>query len=481
MISVDMERVKNIHLIGIGGCGVSAIGKILHQMGYKVSGSDIKENSNTMRLKDLGVKVFIGHDRSHLREADLDVYSSAVTTENVELAAATSKKIPILKRAEMLSFIMNRFKKRIAVAGTHGKTTTTSMIAKILYDGGLDPTFLIGGETDYIDGNARLGKGDYAVAEADESDGSFLELSPNISIVTNIEPDHMEYFGTNEKLLLVFEEFINKLDKDGLLVIGLDNPANREMLSKISRKTITYGFTGEADLRANNFGFSGMGSRFDVYHKEKLLGEARLSIPGEQNISDALAAIAVGLEADLPFNMIASILNSFGGAKRRFQIIGEVNNVMVVDDYAHHPTEIKATLRAARFAWNGEKRIIAVFQPHRYTRTFHLAAQFYDAFVDADMVILTDIYSAGEAPIPNVDGRMIAKEVEKQKEVLYLPRKERIAEQLVNITKPNDVVIIMGAGDINTVGKEILTRLKMSAEGARLPDEQGSASGRKEK
>ena len=461
MISVDMERVKSIHLIGIGGCGVSAIAKILHQMGYKVSGSDVKENSNTMRLKDLGVKVFIGHDPSHLREADIVVYSSAVNTENVELAAALSLKIPVFKRAEILSFIMNRFKKRIAVAGTHGKTTTTSMLAKILYEGGLDPTFLIGGETDYIDGNARLGKGIWAVAEADESDGSFLELNPNISIVTNIEPDHMEYFGTNEKLIQTFEEFINKLDPDGLLVAGLDSPSIREMIPKISRKIITYGFSNEVDLRANNFGFSGMGSRFDVYHKGKLLGEARLSIPGEQNISNALAAIAVGLEAGISFNMLTSILSSFSGAKRRFQIIGEINNVILVDDYAHHPTEIKATLRAARFAWNGERRIIAVFQPHRYTRTFHLAAQFYDAFVDADLVVLTDIYSAGEAPIPNVDGKMIAREVKKQKEVLYLPRKERIAEQLVNMIKPNDVVIIMGAGDINTVGKEILTRLKM--------------------
>ncbi|MFA4967904.1 MAG: UDP-N-acetylmuramate--L-alanine ligase [Candidatus Margulisiibacteriota bacterium] len=464
MLSVDMERVKNIHLIGIGGCGVSAIGKILYQIGYKVSGSDIKENSNTMRLKDLGVKVFIGHNASHIREADLVVYSSAVSIDNSELAAALSSKIPVSKRAEMLSFIMNRFKKRVAVAGTHGKTTTTSMIAKILYDGGLDPTFMIGGETDYIDGNARLGKGDYAVAEADESDGSFLELNPNISIVTNIEPDHMEYFGTEEKLLQVFEEFINKLADDGLLIIGIDNPANRNLLPKIKRNKITYGFSEDADIRAGNITFSGSGSKFEVYQNGKLLGEAGLSVPGEQNVSNSLAAIAVGLEAGLSFNTIASLLQSFVGAKRRFQVLGEVMDVMVVDDYAHHPTEIKATLKAAKSAWDGDKRIIAVFQPHRYTRTFHLAAQFYDAFVDADLVILTDIYSAGEAPIPNVDGRMIAKEVEKQKEVIYIPRKERIAEQIVKLAKPNDVVIIMGAGDINTIGKEILTRLKMKAE-----------------
>ena len=313
-----------------------------------------------------------------------------------------------------------------------------------------------------MNGNARLGKGEFAVAEADESDGSFLELNPNISVVTNIEPDHMEFFGTNERLFSIFEEFINKLsDTEGLLIIGIDNPTNRAMLSRISKKRITYGFSPDVDLQAININFGGTGSRYDVIYKGNPLGESRLAVPGEQNVANSLAAIAVGLEAGLPFNLIVSQLSSFTGAKRRFQIIGEVAGVTVIDDYAHHPTEIKATLRAARCAWEGEKRIIAVFQPHRYTRTFHLAAQFYDAFVNADLVVLTDIYSAGETPIPNVDGNMIAKEVEKQKEVIYIPRKEMIAEQIVKLMKPKDVVVVMGAGDINTVGRDILTRLKM--------------------
>ena len=451
-------------MIGIGGCGVSAIGKILYQLGYKVSGSDLKENSNTMRLKDLGVKIFIGHDAVQIREADLVVYSSAVPKDNVELKEALAKKIPILKRAEMLSYIMNRHKKRIAVAGTHGKTTTTSMIAKILLEAGLDPTFLIGGETDYVDGNARLGQGEYAVAEADESDGSFLELTPNISIVTNIEPDHMEYFGTYENLLKIFEEFIARLEKDGVLILGIDNPQIRSLLSKISNSRVTYGFSSDADLRALNLSFGGMGTRFDVYYKGKLLGEARLGVPGEQNVQNFLASLAVGIQAGLPFPQVVSILRSFNGAKRRFQIIGEVGGVIVIDDYAHHPTEIKATLRAARMAWDEEKRLIAVFQPHRYTRTFHLAKQFGEAFPDADLTILTDIYSAGEPPIANVDGKTIAMEVEKYKEVIYIPRKERIAEYLPTILKPGDVVLVMGAGDINTICKEILSRLKIKDE-----------------
>ncbi len=464
MQNIDMERIKSIHLIGIGGCGVSAIGKILHQMGYRVSGSDIKENSNTMRLKDMGIKVFIGHEASHIRGADLVAYSSAVAADNPELAEALSMKIPVLKRAEMLSFIMNRFKKRVAVAGTHGKTTTTSMIAKIFYDTGADPTFLIGAETDYVDGNARLGAGDYVIAEADESDGSFLELTPNISIVTNIEPDHMEFFGTEEKLMTIFKEFIGKLDLDGLLILGIDSARGREMLAQTERRTITYGFSEDAGVRAVNLAFDGMGTRYNIIYNGKNLGEARLSIPGEQNVNNSLAAIAVAVEAGIPFNSIVSSLHSFTGAKRRFQIIGEINGIIIIDDYAHHPTEIKATLKAARNAWGKEKRIIAVFQPHRYTRTFHLASQFYDAFEDADTVVLTDIYSAGEQPIPNVDGRMIAKEIEKRKDVTYIPRKERIAEKILKSLKPNDVVLIMGAGDIYTVAKDLLFRIKISQE-----------------
>lgn len=463
MQRADIERYKNIYLIGIGGCGVSAIAKILHQMGFKVSGSDIKESSNTMRLKDLGIKVFIEHNPSNLRDANLVVYSSAIAKTNIEYHEAVAKNLPIIKRAEMLSWIMDRFKHRIAVAGTHGKTTTTSMISKILYDGGLDPTYLIGGETDYVDGNARLGKGDYSVAEADESDGSFLELNPSISILTNIEPDHMEYFGTVDNLHKIFFEFVEKTQKDGLLIAGIDSEASATIAAKTSLKKITYSINSDADFTANKFYFDKNGSSFNVFYKGKKLGEMRLSVPGEQNVSNSLAAIAVGLEAGIPFASIVSILNSFNGAKRRFQFIGEVDGITIVDDYAHHPTEVKATLRAAKLGWGEDHRIVAIFQPHRYSRTLNLFNQFGEAFVDADLLVLTEIYSAGEAPIQNVDGKLISKEVEKHQDVLYIQRKERIPEILMKTLKSGDMVITMGAGDIHTVGKELLSRLKIKA------------------
>lgn len=462
MHKIDIDRCKKIFLIGIGGCGVSAIGKILHQMGFIVSGSDLKESSNTIRLKDLGIKVFIEHNSSNLRDVDLIVYSSAVQKSNVELQEAYSRGIPVVKRAEMLSWIMDRFDKRIAVAGTHGKTTTTSMISRILYEGKLDPTYLIGGETDYVDGNARLGKGNYAVAEADESDGSFLELNPNIIVLTNVEHDHMEYFGTEENLHGTFLEFANKLKDDGLLVINIDDPVCIKIAEKSVGRKITYGIHNDnADFIANKFYFDQNKTNFTVNCKGKGMGEMMLSVPGEQNISNALAAVAVGLEAGISFSSIASIMNSFTGAKRRFQIIGEHQGITVVDDYAHHPTEVKATLHAAKLGWGKDHRIIAVFQPHRYTRTINLYAQFGEAFSDADLVVLTDIYSAGEAPIKNVDGRLIASEVEKHRDAVYVQKKERIPDILLKNLKKNDIVITMGAGDIYTVGREILSRLKL--------------------
>ena len=457
----NINKSKKIFLIGIGGCGVSAVGKILHQMGYDVSGSDSKESSNTIRMRDLGVKVYIQHEASHLRDIDLVVYSSAISKDNVEYKEAVARDIQIIKRAEMLSWIMDHFGKRIAVAGTHGKTTTTSMIAKILADGDLDPTYMIGGEANNVDGNARLGKGPYAVAEADESDGSFLELSPNISVVTNIEPDHMEYFGTIEKLNAVFDSFIDKTAKEGTLIIGIDSPQTYEIAKKTTLKTITYGINKESDFQPKNISFNSAGSKFEVFYKGKNIGEVALTVPGEQNIVNSLAAIIVGLEAGLSFQNIASYLFSFSGAKRRFQVVGDVGGVQIIDDYAHHPTEIKATLKAAKLCYGEDHRIIAVFQPHRYTRTLALANDFGEAFNDADLIFLTDVYSAGEAPIKNVNGRLIANEVEKHKDVIYVPRKEKIPDMMVKNLKKNDMVIIMGAGDINTIAKEIISRLKI--------------------
>jgi len=465
MKKINYERLKNIHLVGIGGCGVSAIGKILHQMGYHVSGSDLKENSNTIRLRDLGITIYLRHKKSNLRSADLVVVSSSIPDNNPELLSAKAADIPIIKRAQMLSFILKKHKCAIGIAGTHGKTTTTSMISKILLENSLDPTFLIGGETDYVDGNARLGNLQYAVAEADESDGSFLELEPNIGVVTNVEQDHMEYFRNESNLFQHFVDFAEKIkEKNGLLIMS-DHPNCTKIFSKIDLKKITYGFSQKETFSARDFEFKEGVSKFSVLYKEKVLGNVALSVPGEQNISNALAAIAIGLEVGIPFESIASVLQTYLSVKRRFQIIGEVDGVMVVDDYAHHPTEVRATLSAARLNYKEQnRRIIAVFQPHRYSRTFWLAEDFAKSFSQADLVVITDIYSAGEAPIPNVSGKMISDKMEDKKNVIFIPKKEKIAEHLLPVLRSNDMVLTLGAGDIFNVGKELLSRLKIRHE-----------------
>ncbi|MBU0573405.1 MAG: UDP-N-acetylmuramate--L-alanine ligase [Candidatus Margulisiibacteriota bacterium] len=463
---LNMDRIKNIHLIGVGGCGVSAIAKILFQMGYHVSGSDIKESSNTIRLKDLGVKVYIEHDASHVRGADMVVVSSAIDKDNPEIEEALSRNIQIIKRAEMLAWIMDRFKNRVAVAGTHGKTTTSSMIAKIFLDAQRDPSYLVGGETDYVDGNARLGKGPSIIAEADESDGSFMFLNPSVTVITNIEEDHMDYYGSFEKIVDMFSNYVGKFKGQGLVVIEADHPNNRFIIEDKEINKVTYGFSDRADVRAVNAVFNKKYTAFDVINKGKMLGQVKLSIPGRQNILNALAALVVAMHLRISFSSVCSSLHSFSGARRRFQLIGEFNDVKVIDDYAHHPTEVRVTLQAARLGWGPDRRIIAIFQPHRFSRTFHLASEFGSAFQEADQVILTDIYSAGEKPIPNVDGRTLLREVENHhKNVKYIKRKEKIADFLKDIVAPGDIVITMGAGDIHTVCKELLARLKMKDNG----------------
>lgn len=463
MRKLNLDRIKNIHLMGIGGCGVSAIGKILHEMGYHVTGSDLKENSNTIRLRDMGIKIYLKHKESNLRGADLVVYSSAIAQDNPEFLAAKSLDIPIMRRAQMLAYILKKHKTAIGVSGTHGKTTTTSMIAKILLDNNFDPTFLIGGETDYVDGNARLGNLGYAVAEADESDGSFLELSPQIGIITNIEPDHMEYFKDQKSLFGHFFSFAQKVKEENGTIIMSDHPNCAKVLAGLDVKKITYGFSAEQDLSASGFEFNSGSTKFNVSHKGKKLGEAIIAVPGEQNISNSLAAIAVGLEAGISFKSIVSALQSYLSVKRRFQIIGEVDEIMIVDDYAHHPTEVEVTLHASRLNYPN-RRLVVVFQPHRYTRTLWQADNFAKAFGQADLVVITDIYSAGEPPIPNVSGKTIADKIEDQDRVSYIPKKEQIAEYLLSRLQAKDIVLTMGAGDVYNVGKELFSRLKMKHE-----------------
>jgi len=456
-----MNRIKKLHFVGIGGCGMSAIAKILIKKGYSVSGSDIRESANTIRLRELGIIVHIGHDKTNVRGADLTIYSSAIPAGNVEMEESLASGIPVQKRAQMLSWIMDQFRTRIAVAGTHGKTTTTSMIATVLTRCGLDPTFMIGGEANDLDGNARLGTGQYVVAEADESDGSFLVLHPTMAVITNIEPDHMEYFGTIDRMINAFSEFATLLPDDGVLVVGGNGRSNEAIMNNIkNKKIVTYGLSKDKDYWADNFRFSERRSKFDVYNSGNLIGEVTLCVPGKQNIENALAAIAVCRNLKCDFYGISSGLQFFTGAKRRFQIIGEKQDVLVVDDYAHHPTEIAKTLEAAKLGYP-DRRIICVFQPHRFTRTLHLYEEFGSSFKEADIVLLTDIYSAGETPIEGISGKTIFDEVKKHSnDVRYIKKKEQIARDILDIVRPKDLVIIMGAGDITNIGKEILNRIQ---------------------
>ena len=463
---LDISRVRNIHLVGIGGCGMSAIAKVLHQMGYHVSGSDMKESVNTIRLKDMGVPVFFRHRGANLREADLVVYSSAIPRENVELQEATSQNLPMITRAEMLSWIMTQSKVPIAVCGTHGKTTTTSMLSLIFDRCGLDPTFLIGGENNDVGGNAKLGKGRYLIAEADESDGSFTKLFPHIMILTNLEADHLDYYGTLEKLIKTFVTYVETLPQETSLITHSDHPIILDFLKRINgkRQVFTYGKGKEADLYYDAATFQENQSQFDVFKKGEKLGRVILNVPGEQNIFNALAAITVGLEVGLDFPSMSEALQSFSGARRRFQPIGKTEDILIFDDYAHHPTEVTYTLQAARLGWPS-RRIVAVFQPHRFTRTALLAEEFSTAFEQADMTIVSNVYSAGEERMAGVSGKLISKGVEEQgKTVLYIPKKEKICDHLMEILKPGDLLLTMGAGDIYTVAKEVFHRLKEKRE-----------------
>lgn len=441
---------------------MSGIAKILFEMGFKVTGSDSREGPNTMRLKDLGIKVFIDHDAANVREADVVVYSSAIKNDNPEMIEARTKNTPIVKRAEMLSWIMDQNQIKIAVAGTHGKTTTSAMLAKVFEFSKLSPTYFIGCDMDYIDGNAKLGNGRYAITEADESDGSFLMLSPTIEIITNIENDHLENYGSMQALVDIFEEFAQKVPDTGFIALDIANNFNVELMKKVPKKYLTYGFNKEALYSAKNLTYKEFSSYFTLTKATEVLGEVELSVPGWQNILNSLGVFAIAMELGIDFNAISSALRTFSGARRRFQTVGEINDILIVDDYGHHPTEVKATLSAAKAGWPG-KRLICIFQPHRYSRTMLLKEQFATAFKDADKVIITDIYAASEKPIPGISGKTIADGIKGQ-DVAYIKKKEKIPDHLLEDIQPNDLIITLGAGDIYTIAKELLTRLKMKNE-----------------
>ena len=453
------KKIRQIHFVGIGGIGMSGIAEVLHNLGYAVTGSDSRESENTRRLTSLGIRVAIGHQAEHVGEADVVVRSSAVAPDNVELAAARHRVIPVIQRAEMLAELM-RMKYGVAVAGTHGKTTTTSMVATVLARGGLDPTIVIGGRLNALGSNAKLGRGDFLVAEADESDGSFLKLSPTIAVVTTIDAEHLDYYRDLAHIQDTFVEFINKVPFYGLAVLCLDQENIQTLLPRVEKRFVTYGLRTQADFLARDISFKGMTSDFQVSWKHRPLGRLHLRVPGLHNVYNALAAAAVGLDLELDFAVIQQALGEFTGVARRFQLLGEPKGILVVDDYAHHPAEIQATLNAAKTGF--ARDLIAVFQPHRYTRTQALLHEFATAFYQADRLLVTEIYPAGERPIPDVHGGQIAERVKEHghKNVTYVPEKEELVDAVLAVARPGDMVLILGAGDIWKIGEEIVRRLE---------------------
>lgn len=462
---MKLDDLKKFHFIGIGGVGMSALAKILIERGFEISGSDAKESPTLEMLRELGAKIFVGHKAKNILDdkgnpVDAIVCSSAIPADNPEIIAASKFKIPKLHRSDINAYLLNA-KLGIAVAGSHGKTTTTAMIGYVLHNANIDPTIIIGGESTDLGTGAILGKGDWLVTEADESDGSFVTLLPKIAVVTNIEDDHLDHYGTIEKIRAAFRIFIKNVSRqDGTAVLCFDNENLRELAKDLGGKIISYAIDHEADFMARNIRTTTKGVTFEVTHGDKLLGKIQLAIHGRHNVLNALATIATALEVGVSFSKIAEGLKNFHGAKRRFQNKGRVQNILVVDDYAHHPTEIAATLKAAREI--KPNKIVCIFQPHRYSRTQLLLKDFGGAFAEADMLILTDIYSAGEEKISGVSGESILQEVlsTTNQDVSYIPNREDIAAAIKDRLSSGDLVITMGAGDIYKTGEELLDLLK---------------------
>lgn len=457
------RKIQHIHLVGIGGSGMGGIAEVLLTLGYKVTGSDLSHSDTTRRLETLGGRIFIGHEEANVEGAQVVVVSSAVQPTNPEVVAARKRIIPVIPRAEMLAELM-RLKYGVAIAGTHGKTTTTSLVASVLAQAGLDPTFVVGGKINALGTHARLGRGDLLIAEADESDGSFLRLSPSIVVVTNVDREHLDYYGTMERLEAAFLEFINKVPFYGVAILCSDDARVRAMLPKVLKRYLTYGLNGHSDVPtpdvlATDVSPAGQVVNFRAQFRGKKLGPFRLNIPGVHNVSNALAAIAVALELDVSIDFIRTGLAGFSGVERRFHIRGEKNGVLVLDDYGHHPTEIRVTLAAAKAAW--QRRLFVLFQPHRYTRTRDLVDEFTRAFDQADVVFVTDIYPAGEEAIPGVSGEMLAEKIRASghQPVSWVGGKEALVEEVFPQLRSGDMVLTLGAGDIWKVGVELLERL----------------------
>jgi UDP-N-acetylmuramate--alanine ligase len=456
-------RVRHIHFIGIGGIGMSGLAEILRTLGFDVSGSDLRSNDSTRRLEGLGVRVVVGHAAENVVGADVVVYSSAVHDDNPEIVRARELEIPIILRAEMLAELM-RTRYAVTIAGSHGKTTTTSLVATVLRAAGLDPTVVVGGKVNALGSNARLGEGDLFVAEADESDGSFLRLTPTIAVVTNIDPEHLDHYGTHDAVKKAFVEHANRVPFYGLAVLCIDHPAVQEILPRLERRLVTYGISHQADYRAKNVNYDGLIARFDAFRRRESLGTFALHMPGAHNVLNALAVIAVADELEVPLDVVREAMESFGGVQRRFTVVGQPaferagkrGDIMVVDDYGHHPAEIEATLEAAQGGF--DRRVVVAFQPHRYTRTQLLFDEFTRAFNKADVLLVTDVYAAGEAPIEGATGEALADAIRAHghRAVTYVRDKKRVASALADIVEPGDLVIALGAGDINASARELL-------------------------
>jgi UDP-N-acetylmuramate--alanine ligase len=457
---VMLRKTRRIHFVGIGGIGMSGIAEVLINLGYEVSGSDIEEGQTVQRLRALGGKVTPGHRPENVGEdCDVVVVSSAVRPDNVEVQEARRRQVPVIPRAEMLAELM-RIKYGIAIAGSHGKTTTTSMVAQVLSGAGLDPTILIGGRLGVLGSNAKLGRGDLLVSEADESDGSFLRLSPTIAVVTNIDAEHLDHYGSLADLKTSFADFLNKVPFYGVGIVCLDEAGIQEILPRLSRRVVTYGFSAQADLSAGAIEMKEFRAAYDALLQGKRLGRVTLRVPGRHNIANSLAAVAVGLDLEIPFPAIAAELAGFHGADRRFQLKGEVGGIMVIDDYGHHPTEITATLSAAKKGWG--RRTVVVFQPHRYTRVRALLGEFARAFYDADVLAVTDIYPAGEIPLPGVTAEGVARAIEEHghKDVTLVKDLKDAPAWLKGRAREGDMVITMGAGSVYRAADEFLRLLR---------------------
>ncbi len=457
------RRTRIIHFVGIGGIGMSGIAELLLNLGYQVRGSDLKASDTTRRLAELGGDVRIGHAAENVEGADVVVISSAVRGDNPEVLAARAERTPVIRRAEMLAELM-RLKFGIAVGGSHGKTTTTSLVASILTHAGLDPTVVVGGKVNKLGSNAKLGHGSYLVAEADESDGSFLHLTPSIAVVTNIDPEHLDFYqGGIDEIREAFISFVNRIPFYGLAVLCGDHPVVQAILPRVEKRYVTYGLSPQAQISARQVEFSGPDTRFQVWALDRLLGEISLQMLGEHNVRNALAAIAVAEELGVPFEATAAALAAFDGVERRFTIRGEVGGVTVVDDYGHHPEEIRVTLEGARRAYP-DRRLVVGFQPHRYSRTHDLMDEFAVAFHQAEVVVLAPIYAAGEDPRAGVSSDVLLERMRAtgHRHVELAESVDRVAEQILSTVRPGDLVITFGAGDIYRAGRLVLSALEAS-------------------